>query len=223
MSATATFANVAVSTAFNGDAAASCISLAWILNSGLRTYNSRASGLVKLPCDDGVISMTMDIPVAASLSHDLVLGMDWFQFVRAAAPQTIVYLSSGSLDVRQPLRSRFRANSETVPSMAVTPREIGESPSAFPLASSSTAHTQGVDVVAACTAAGPLRTSRTRDVTPRTRGVPDLDDITLNDESLSSPLDDFVRLTESEKNAVEDGSVSPGYACMDVKSETENC
>ncbi|KAJ7511408.1 hypothetical protein B0H11DRAFT_2215231 [Mycena galericulata] len=98
MSAAATFSDVAVSTAFNSAAATSCISLAWILNAGLQTHNSRASGLVKLPCKDGIISMTMDIPVAASLTHDLVLGMDWFHFVRAAAPQLIVHLSSGSLD-----------------------------------------------------------------------------------------------------------------------------
>ncbi|KAF7354502.1 hypothetical protein MVEN_01139500 [Mycena venus] len=188
MSTTATFSNVAVSTAFNGDAATSCISLAWILNAGLRTSNSRVSGLVNLPCEDGVISMTMDIPVVASLSHDLVLGMDWFQFVRAAAPQIIVHLSSGSLDVRQPLPSRFGANSHTVPSMgssSVAPifrGKISANPSASPLASSSTLRTRAVDVLAACTVAAPLRTSRTRevqasrtrDVTPRTRGVPDL-------------------------------------------------
>ena len=67
--------------------------------------------------------------------------------------------------------------------------------------SSSTPRTRGVDAVAACTLAA---TSRTRDDTPCTRGIPDLNDnISLNDESLSSPLNDsFVRLVESEKNKV---------------------
>ncbi|KAJ7096148.1 hypothetical protein C8R44DRAFT_989427 [Mycena epipterygia] len=77
-----TFSNVVVSTAFDSDAATSCISLAWILDAGrhMHTSNSCATGLVTLPYDGGVISMTMDILVASSLSHDLLLGMDWYEF-----------------------------------------------------------------------------------------------------------------------------------------------
>ncbi|KAJ7084566.1 hypothetical protein B0H15DRAFT_1023721 [Mycena belliarum] len=92
MSATATFSNIAVSTTFDNEAATSSISQAWVLKAGLDTCNSVASGLVTIPCDGGVISMSMNVPVAASLSHDLVFGMDWLQFLRAAAPQLVVHL-----------------------------------------------------------------------------------------------------------------------------------
>ncbi|KAJ6529956.1 hypothetical protein DFH09DRAFT_1093767 [Mycena vulgaris] len=163
MSAPATFSNVAVSTAFNSNAATWCISLAWIMSSGLRTCDSRASVLLNLPSDNGVISMTMDsIPVAASLSHDLVLGIDWFQFVHAAAPQSIVHLNSGSLDVRHPLPSRLGATLKLCCSSPVTPLfrgEMGADPSASSShlvrahPSSSTPRTRGVDAVAACTLA----------------------------------------------------------------------
>ncbi|KAJ7662882.1 hypothetical protein B0H17DRAFT_1093318, partial [Mycena rosella] len=203
MSAPATFSNVVVSTAFDSDAATSRISLAWILDAGLHTSNSRATGLVTLPYDGGVISMTMHILVASSLSHDLVLGMDWYEFMHAAAPQIIFHLSSGPLDLRHPLPSRLgpisvpvtSTDSSTVPPLfqGDTGGSISASLSSAPR--SSTPRTRGAGAVPACTHV----------VTP-IRGVPDLnehDDITFNDEMISSPLNDpFVRLAESEQNIV---------------------
>ena len=44
------------------------------------------------------------VPVTAALASDLVLGLDWFHFVHASAPETVVHLSDGRLlDLRQPL------------------------------------------------------------------------------------------------------------------------
>ncbi|KAJ7820506.1 hypothetical protein B0H14DRAFT_3472256 [Mycena olivaceomarginata] len=110
MSTTATFSALSLSTAFNSNAATSYISLNWISDAGLSICNSRASGLVNIPYTDGVISMTMDLLVADSLSHDLVLGMDWFLFLRSTAPHVIVNFSSGPLDLHQPLPSRLAPN-----------------------------------------------------------------------------------------------------------------
>ncbi|KAJ7241206.1 hypothetical protein B0H12DRAFT_1133852 [Mycena haematopus] len=102
MSSLATFCNVPVSTGFDGLAATSRVSLDWVMNSGLHTHSSQASGLLTLPCDLGVISMYLnDIPVTASLASDVVLGLDWLNFVRSSAPELIVHLSSDvSLDLR---------------------------------------------------------------------------------------------------------------------------
>ncbi|KAJ7832273.1 hypothetical protein B0H13DRAFT_2679174 [Mycena leptocephala] len=82
MTSIATFCDVPVSAVFNSNAASSSVSLDWVMNSGVPTQNSRASGLLSLPCDAGVMSMFLnDISVAASSPSDLVLGLDWFQFV----------------------------------------------------------------------------------------------------------------------------------------------
>jgi hypothetical protein len=104
--ATATFCNVPVSAVFDSTAAASCISLDWIMNAGLRTRHSRASGLLTLPSSSGVISVSIqDVPVVASLPSDLVLGVDWFQFLCGSdsGSEVIVYLSSGPLELRRRL------------------------------------------------------------------------------------------------------------------------
>jgi hypothetical protein len=91
MTSIATFCNVPVS-------------LDWIMNSGVPTQNSRASGLLSLPCDAGVLSMFLNgISVAASLPSDLVLGLDWFQFVCNSTNPTsavVVQLISGPLELR---------------------------------------------------------------------------------------------------------------------------
>lgn len=86
-----------------------------MVNSALPTHNSQVSGLLTLPCDAGVISMFLNnVPVAAFLASDLVLGLDWFNFVRSSAPELVVYLSSGaSLDVRRPLISESGPLSST--------------------------------------------------------------------------------------------------------------
>ncbi|KAF7362918.1 hypothetical protein MVEN_00146600 [Mycena venus] len=104
MSSLATFCDVPVSTGFEGHFATCRVSLEWVVNYGLPTHNSQVSGLLTLPCDAGVVSMFLNnVPVAASLASDLVLGLDWFNFVRSSAPELVVHLSSGvSLDVRRP-------------------------------------------------------------------------------------------------------------------------
>jgi hypothetical protein len=95
MSAVSTFCNVAVSTVFDVHAARSSV---WVINSGLRTRASKLSGLLMLPCDAGLISMCLnDVPVPASLASDLVLGLDWLH----SAPELVVHLSDGSLDLRK--------------------------------------------------------------------------------------------------------------------------
>jgi hypothetical protein len=76
------------------------------MNAGLRTRHSRASGLLTLPSSSGVISVSIqDVPVVASLPSDLMLGVDWFQFLCGSdsGSEVIVYLSSGPLELRQRL------------------------------------------------------------------------------------------------------------------------
>jgi hypothetical protein len=101
MSSLATFCDVPVSAIFDNHAAHSCVSLDWVINSGLRTHNLQASGRLCLPSDIGVISLDMNVSIAASLASDLVLGLDWFQFVQHTALEGIVQLSSGPLDIRR--------------------------------------------------------------------------------------------------------------------------
>ncbi|KAJ7704600.1 hypothetical protein B0H17DRAFT_1126905 [Mycena rosella] len=102
MSSLATFCNVPVCAMFDGNAATSSVSLDWIMRARLRTRNSQASGLLALPCDVGVISMCMNVSVAATLPSDLVLGLDWFQFVCETGSEIVVHLSPGPLDLQPP-------------------------------------------------------------------------------------------------------------------------
>ncbi|KAF7349865.1 hypothetical protein MVEN_01287000 [Mycena venus] len=98
MSSAATFCDMPISAIFDGNATSSSISLDWVMNSGLRTANSRVSGRLTLPSDTGNICMSMDnLPVDASPLSDLVLGMDWFCFARNSAPGLVVRLASGPL------------------------------------------------------------------------------------------------------------------------------
>ncbi|KAJ7239402.1 hypothetical protein B0H12DRAFT_1075033 [Mycena haematopus] len=100
MSSAATFCDMPISAIFDGNATSSSISLDWVMNSGLRTANSRTSGRLTLPSDAGDISMSMnDLPVDASPPSDLVLGMDWFCFARNSAPGIVVRLASGPLNL----------------------------------------------------------------------------------------------------------------------------
>ncbi|KAJ6599494.1 hypothetical protein B0H10DRAFT_2231312 [Mycena sp. CBHHK59/15] len=97
----ATFCDTPVFTRFDGHAASSCVSLDWVINSGIPTRGSQLSGPLTLPCNAGVISILLrDVPVTASLPCDLVLGLDWVQLVHKSAQQVVVHLSSGALDLR---------------------------------------------------------------------------------------------------------------------------
>ncbi|KAJ7235036.1 hypothetical protein B0H12DRAFT_1142235 [Mycena haematopus] len=99
----ATFCDLRVSAVFDVNAAGSSVSLDWVLNSGIRSQNSRASGVLSLQSVAGVVSVSMnDIPVAVSLPSDLVLGLDWLQFVSGFKPGLVVQLSSGPLELRWP-------------------------------------------------------------------------------------------------------------------------
>ena len=101
MSSLATFCDVPVSTSFDARAYRSCVSLDWVLNSGLRTRASQLSGPLTLACDMGIMSMHLhDVAVTASLPCDLMLGLDWLHVVRTSAQQPVVHLGSGSLDLR---------------------------------------------------------------------------------------------------------------------------
>ncbi|KAJ7710545.1 hypothetical protein B0H17DRAFT_1123681 [Mycena rosella] len=132
MSSPATFCNVPVSTRFDGQAPSSSVSLDWVIDSGLRTRASQLSGLLTCPCHAGVISMCLNnVPVTASLTLDLVLGLDWLHFVQNSAPELVVHLSCGGpLDLRK-IGSVFAPPSSTAfpPSASVLRRNIGAEPS----------------------------------------------------------------------------------------------
>ncbi|KAF7364201.1 hypothetical protein MSAN_01079400 [Mycena sanguinolenta] len=126
MSSPATFCNVPVSTEFDGCAACSYASLEWVINSGLRTRDSQVSGSLALPCNVGVISMYLNnVPVAASLASDLVLGLDWFDFVRnsVSGDAVVVHLTGGPLQLRQP-----KIDSGPIPSSSTTASALGTCP-----------------------------------------------------------------------------------------------
>ncbi|KAF7361356.1 hypothetical protein MSAN_01168300 [Mycena sanguinolenta] len=100
MSTLSTLCDVAVSAVFDRNAAGSSVSLDWVLNSGIRTHNSRVSGLLTLPTNLGVLSVSVNgVLVAPSLPSDLVLGLDWFSFVCETTSDTIVHLASGPLEL----------------------------------------------------------------------------------------------------------------------------
>ncbi|KAJ6505644.1 hypothetical protein C8R47DRAFT_1066553 [Mycena vitilis] len=214
MSPLATLCNLPIHTAFNGHATTSCVSLDWVNKSGLRTLDSRFSGPLTLLSDVGVISMRLnDIPVADSLSSDLLLGLDWFNFARSCAPDLVVYMDSGSINLRQPVVSVGATESGSLSCVtpAVTPVlqrgtgtdvahpsippsvSLGNSDAVF--APSSMPRTRGIDVVAASHVA---QTSRSRDVAPINDEI-----IPINNEIIPLNLlcddDTFVYLTLTEK------------------------
>ncbi|KAJ6450748.1 hypothetical protein C8R45DRAFT_1223974 [Mycena sanguinolenta] len=79
----ATFCNVPVSAEFDGRTTCSYVSRNWLITSGLTRDGSRVSGVLSLPCNVGVISVRLNnVPVSSSAASDLVLGLDWFNFVR---------------------------------------------------------------------------------------------------------------------------------------------
>ncbi|KAF8147210.1 hypothetical protein K438DRAFT_1986455 [Mycena galopus ATCC 62051] len=119
LSPEATLCNAPISAIFDSNAATSYISLDWVINTGLRTQNSRASGVLTLPSSAGTIFASIkDVPVVPSLPSDLVLGVDWFQSLCGiVGTEVTVYLGSGALDLRQPLTPSPDASLTTVPSL----------------------------------------------------------------------------------------------------------
>ncbi|KAJ7127328.1 hypothetical protein C8R43DRAFT_1240451 [Mycena crocata] len=98
----ATFCNLPLSTAFDSNAEKSALSLDWVLNSGVAAVRSAASGILTLPCENGVFCLEINLPIVSSLPFDLVLGRDCLQYCRESAPDTTIYLSSGQVDLRRP-------------------------------------------------------------------------------------------------------------------------
>ncbi|KAF7333268.1 ATP-dependent DNA helicase [Mycena sanguinolenta] len=231
MAPLASFCNVPISVVFDSNAAISSISLDWVMNSRLRTHDSRVSGLLTLPSNTGILSAALSsLSVASSLPCDLVLGLDWFQFVRNSASDTniIVYLGSGPLEIRrhplaafgrEPELSCHAASSSSSP-MPVLRGGIGvdASPSSSFLVSwggprivstpSSTPRTRGGDAVAACTLADPFTPppSRTRDVINMNNDMNfDVEPpMNIRERSVASrdDRDPFVQMTLQEKKAV---------------------
>ncbi|KAJ6531530.1 hypothetical protein DFH09DRAFT_1370526, partial [Mycena vulgaris] len=119
MAATATFHNVSLTTAFAQDADKSLLSLDWVMNSGIRTVRSVASGVLTLPAIDGFVSLHMDLPVASSLPFDIVLGRDWLQYCREALPETVIHMSSGLVDLRRPPIVHSTSQSNSVSSYGI--------------------------------------------------------------------------------------------------------
>ncbi|KAJ7016766.1 hypothetical protein C8F04DRAFT_1406595 [Mycena alexandri] len=120
MSSRATFCDVPIAARFDGHAA-----------------TSSPPGVLILPSNAGVISMLLNnVPVTASLGSDLLLGLDWYNFVISLAPQLVVYLDSDvSLDLRRPILSsgsRLLSSSATLAVAPVPPTEHELGCSIFP-------------------------------------------------------------------------------------------
>ncbi|KAJ7659638.1 hypothetical protein DFH06DRAFT_1297222 [Mycena polygramma] len=137
MSSSATFCGTPISTRFD-DSAASCVSLDWVLDSGIPTRGSCLSGLLKLSSNAGAISIFLpNVPVAASLPCDLVLGLDWVQLVRKLAQDVVVHLNSGSLDFRRPDSAVAQSSSTaSLTPVPVSQVNIGARFSAFSVSTS---------------------------------------------------------------------------------------
>ncbi|KAJ7627232.1 hypothetical protein FB45DRAFT_1082445 [Roridomyces roridus] len=128
--------------------------------------------------------MSTELAISASLSHDLVLGLDWYSSVCAAAPQILGLLTLAALDLHLPLSTAVSG------SVSVMPDTI-----AAPASHSSTPSTRGVDDVS---------TPCTRRFNTRTRDVLDNNDfITHENETVTSSFHDpFVMLSNSDKTLV---------------------
>ncbi|KAJ7207628.1 hypothetical protein GGX14DRAFT_396446 [Mycena pura] len=95
MSASATFCEIPLRTAFDAQSCDSLVSSEWILSAGVPTRQSMASGVLTVPSTDTIHSMQLKASVAADLPFDLVLGRDWLFFCRQTLPHTSFVLSSG--------------------------------------------------------------------------------------------------------------------------------
>jgi hypothetical protein len=82
MAASALFelCNLPPSTSFNPGSEKSCISLDWILVSGIPVSRSTAGRILFLPYGNTICSMHMSLSVSSSLAYDFVLGWDWLFF-----------------------------------------------------------------------------------------------------------------------------------------------
>ncbi|KAJ7429546.1 hypothetical protein B0H11DRAFT_2405433 [Mycena galericulata] len=137
MSPLAILCDVPISTGFDGRAPKSCVSLDWVFGSGLRTRGSQLAGLLTLPCDMGVISMNLDVPVAASLDCDLVLGLDWLHYVLKNSARTfVVHLTCGSLDLRTICAAAVQSSSSPSPAFTASASVFRENFGAKPSTSS---------------------------------------------------------------------------------------
>ncbi|KAJ6587372.1 hypothetical protein B0H10DRAFT_1961436 [Mycena sp. CBHHK59/15] len=222
----ATSCDTPVSTGFDGRAARSCVSLDWVINSGLPTRGSQLSGPVTLPCNTGVISLLLlDVPVTVSLPSDLVLGLDWLHLVRDSAHQVVVHLSCGSLDLRTLGSASAQSSSivsASLPLALMFQAGIGGhlsassvstgGPSAVP-APSPMPSTRGIDAVApGIPRTRETQTSRTRDgisgqdvqtagtpAAPHTRGIQILK---MDRDWIINERDPFVCISLQDKIAV---------------------
>ncbi|KAJ6467328.1 hypothetical protein C8R45DRAFT_1019747 [Mycena sanguinolenta] len=104
MSSGAALNGLPVSVAFDPNVLGCSISLDWVMNTGLRSLNSRVSGLLSLRCSSGVLSMQLyAVAVAATPISELVLGSNWFELACGAASRdvddVVAFLDSGPLNL----------------------------------------------------------------------------------------------------------------------------
>ncbi|KAF8191088.1 hypothetical protein K438DRAFT_2018486, partial [Mycena galopus ATCC 62051] len=97
----ATFCNIPLFTTFDAHQETSRLSLDWVLETGLSTVRSVATGIVTVPGVQNGFSVQMDLTVTASLPFDLVLGRNWLQYCRETVPESCLVLSSGVIDLRR--------------------------------------------------------------------------------------------------------------------------
>ncbi|KAJ7825474.1 hypothetical protein B0H14DRAFT_3874437, partial [Mycena olivaceomarginata] len=95
MAASAFFCNLPLSTSFNPGSEKSCISLDWVLASGIPVSRSTASGILTLPYGNTICSMHMSLSVSSPPAYDLVLGRDWLFFCPETSPGASFQLTSG--------------------------------------------------------------------------------------------------------------------------------
>ncbi|KAJ7653801.1 hypothetical protein B0H17DRAFT_1146959 [Mycena rosella] len=84
------------------------LSLDWILNSGIHTVGSIASGILTLPCVNGVFSVQMNLSVVSGLPSDLVLGREWLQYCQESVSPKPVSTCPPTLLIFAALRSHIR-------------------------------------------------------------------------------------------------------------------
>ncbi|KAF8157723.1 hypothetical protein K438DRAFT_1777067 [Mycena galopus ATCC 62051] len=100
MPVSATLCNLPLSTTCDAQEEKSKLSLNWVLQNGIRTVRSVASGILTVPGLDTGFSVHMDLPVAIlSSPFDVILGRDWLQYCRESVPNSRLCLSSGVVEL----------------------------------------------------------------------------------------------------------------------------